>query len=131
MALQAITISDERYDAYRKSVDFIQRYIFPGGFLPSPGCIATLIDRETDLTVREREGMASHYAETLRCWSENFHESLCAVRELGFDERFIRTWRYYLSYCEAGFREKLIDVSQVIFEKPGGESTPNRSTHSR
>ncbi|QEG40963.1 SAM-dependent methyltransferase [Roseimaritima ulvae] len=119
MCLQAITIPDQRYQRYRKSVDFIQRYIFPGGFLPSMGAMAECVGRRTDLRFLHVEDFASHYADTLLHWRNNFWQAIDAVRSLGFDERFIRTWHYYLCYCEAGFRERQIGVSQILLAKPG------------
>ncbi len=118
MALQAITIPDHRYDSYRVSVDFIQRYIFPGGFLPSFSAIGDSLKRVTDFRVLHLEDFGMDYAETLSRWSQNFWNRIDQVRELGFDERFIRTWHYYLSYCEAGFRERQIGVNQLVLAKP-------------
>ncbi len=118
MALQAITIPDHRYGPYRKSVDFIQRYIFPGGFLPSVGVIANCVGQETDFRFFHMEDFGPHYAETLAHWRHRFWCNIDAVRSLGFDDRFIRTWHYYLCYCEAGFREREIGVSQLVLTKP-------------
>ena len=118
MALQAITMPDYRFDAYRKGVDYIQRYIFPGGFLPSVGAISQCLGQHTDLTIYSLEDFAMHYASTLAHWRRNFWESIETVKSLGFDERFIRTWNYYLCYCEAGFRENQIGVSQMLLTKP-------------
>lgn len=124
MLLQAITIPDHRYDDYCKSVDFIQRYIFPGGFLPSIGAIADCVGKETDFRFLHTEDFGRHYAETLACWRRNFWDHIAEVRSLGFDERFIRTWQYYLCYCEAGFRERQIGVSQLMFTKPNSRHEP-------
>lgn len=124
MCLQAITIPDHRFDAYRKSVDFIQRYIFPGGFLPSMGAMASCIGRGTDFRFLQVEDFGPHYADTLSHWRKNFWRELQAVKLLGFDERFIRTWNYYLCYCEAGFRERQIGVSQLLLSKPGCRREP-------
>lgn len=118
MCLQAITIPYERYDDYRKSVDFIQRYIFPGGFLPSMGAINDCIRGGTDLRRLHVEDFGAHYAQTLALWRQNFWQAITRVKSLGFDERFIRTWHYYLCYCEAGFREQQIGVSQITLVKP-------------
>jgi cyclopropane-fatty-acyl-phospholipid synthase len=128
MCLQAITIPDQRFDQYRKSVDFIQRYVFPGGFLPSFGSIAQSIGRETDFQFVHFEDFGLHYAETLSRWRNNFWNRIDSVRSLGFDERFIRTWHYYLCYCEAGFRERQIGVAQVVFSKSARCTTPTRVT---
>lgn len=128
MCLQAITIPDHRYDGYRKSVDFIQRYIFPGGFLPSMGAIGSCLGRATDFRLFQTEDFGPHYAETLAHWRHNFWREIDAVKSLGFDERFIRTWRYYLCYCEAGFRERQIGVSQIILTKPACRREPVLAT---
>lgn len=124
MCLQAITIPDHRYDDYRRSVDFIQRYIFPGGFLPSIGAIGACLGRATDFRFVHSEDFGTHYAETLAHWRHNFWQEIDAVRSLGFDERFIRTWHYYLCYCEAGFREREIGVSQLLLTKPACRREP-------
>ncbi|HCK41206.1 MAG TPA: SAM-dependent methyltransferase [Planctomycetaceae bacterium] len=118
MLLQAITIPDHRYDHYRKSLDFIQHYIFPGGFLPSMGKITSCLQQSTDLTFFQAEDFGPHYARTLKAWRNNFWNQINNVRSLGFDNRFIRTWHYYLSFCEAGFLERQIGVSQVLLTKP-------------
>ena len=118
MVLQSITMPDHRYDQYRRSIDFINRYVFPGGFLPSWSAMFQAIRQETDFQLLHLEEFGDHYARTLTHWRDNFWSRLPQVRSLGFDERFIRTWHYYLCYCEAGFRERLIDVSQSLFAKP-------------
>lgn len=119
MLLQAITMPDHRYDAYRRSMDFIQRYVFPGGFLPSFSAMGQALRRGTDFRWFHSEDFGSHYAETLARWRSAFWQRIDRVRGLGFDERFIRTWHYYLCYCEAGFRERLIGVSQILLTRPG------------
>ena len=124
MLLQAIMIPDHRYDAYRQSVDFIQRYIFPGGFLPSFSAIGRSLRRHTNFRLFHHEDFGPHYAETLARWREKFWQNIDAVRALGFDDRFIRMWHYYLCYCEAGFHERQIGVSQLIFTKPACRRTP-------
>lgn len=116
--LQAITIPDHRYDSYRKSVDFIQQYIFPGGFLPSVGAMARCVGERTDFRFLQLEDFGSHYAETLARWRRNFWREIARVKALGFDKRFIRTWHYYLCYCEAGFHERQIGVAQILLSKP-------------
>lgn len=119
MLLQAITLPNERYDAYRRSVDFIQKYIFPGGNLPSPAAIAEAMSRGGDLSIREVEEFGLHYAETIRCWRGQFSQKIDQVRRLGFDDRFIRMWHYYLCYCEAGFLDSQISVAHFLLAKPG------------
>jgi cyclopropane-fatty-acyl-phospholipid synthase len=118
MLLQAITIPDCRYDRYRHSVDFIQKHIFPGGFLPSPSGITNCLRRGTDFNVEQVEDFSEHYARTLAAWRDNLNDRLPQVRELGFDDRFLRLWWYYLGYCEAGFLERRIGVSQWLLTKP-------------
>jgi cyclopropane-fatty-acyl-phospholipid synthase len=124
MLLQAITIPDHRYDAYRRSVDFIQRYIFPGGFLPCIAAMAGSLRKNTDFRWFHSECLGTHYAETLSRWRHQFWDNIERVRALGFDERFVRMWHYYLCYCEAGFRERQIGVSQVLLTKPGCRRQP-------
>lgn len=124
MAIQAITIPDHRFEGYRRSVDFIQRYIFPGGCLPSVGAISRAIGDQTDFRFHHSEDFAPHYALTLKHWRQRFWQSIAEVRQLGFDERFIRTWHYYLSYCEAGFRERQIGVAQMLLTKPKSQLEP-------
>jgi cyclopropane-fatty-acyl-phospholipid synthase len=118
MLLQSITIPDHRYDGYRCSMDFIQRYIFPGGFLPAHSAIGQSLRRKTDFRLFHLEDLGHHYAETLLRWRENFWSNTDEVKGLGFDEHFIRTWQYYLCYCEAGFRERQTGVSQILLTKP-------------
>ena len=118
MALQAITISDQRYDQAKKSVDFIQRYIFPGGCLPSLSVIADHTAKDTDMTLIGLEDLTKDYALTLKQWRQSFTENLDRIRSMGFDERFIRMWMYYLCYCEGGFRERVIGVYQILSAKP-------------
>ena len=124
MCLQSITIPDHRYDRYRKSIDFIQRYIFPGGFLPSMRAISECLGRATDFRLFHLEDFGPHYAETLAHWRANFWREIDSVKALGFDERFIRTWHYYLCYCEAGFRERQVGVSQLTLTKPACRRAP-------
>ena len=119
MLLQAITIADQRYDEYRKSVDFIRRYIFPGGNLPSVAVIADSIARMTDLRLLGLEDIGLHYAKTLKIWRQNFLDRLDDVRQQGYPERFIRMWEFYLCYCEGAFVERAISDVQVLFTKPG------------
>ncbi|GAA3909847.1 cyclopropane-fatty-acyl-phospholipid synthase family protein [Halomonas cibimaris] len=117
--LQAITIRDQRFDAAKREMDFIKRYIFPGGFLPSHRAMIDSLARKTTLNVVGLEEIGRHYARTLREWRHRFDASLEQVRELGYDERFIRMWRYYLCYCEGGFLERSIGTCQLLLAKPG------------
>ena len=118
MLIQAIVLPEQRYAGYEESVDFIQKYIFPGGFLPSISMMQQLVAEKTPLRMLALDDFGMHYARTLRLWNERFHEQLEAVRALGFDERFIRMWRYYLCYCEAAFLERAIGLVQVLWAKP-------------
>ncbi|MES1202628.1 MAG: cyclopropane-fatty-acyl-phospholipid synthase family protein [Pseudomonadota bacterium] len=115
-ALQIITIKDELFAAYRKRADFIQRYIFPGGMLPS----ITRLKEEAaraGLVWDKAQAFGEHYATTLSAWGQRFGAHWEEIRTLGFDERFKRLWRFYLSYCEAGFRTARTDVVQVALAK--------------
>jgi len=118
MLLQAIVIPDQRFDRYKRSVDFIQHYIFPGGCLPSIGVICRSVGRATDFRLFHLEDITSHYAETLSCWRRQFQANLDQVRKLGFSEEFIRTWEFYFCYCEGGFRERVIGDVQILLTKP-------------
>ena len=103
MLLQAITIADQRYEQAARSVDFIQRYIFPGGCLPSVTAISHSLARVTDLRLFHLEDMTPHYATTLNRWRARFFANLSQVRALGYSETFVRMWEFYLCYCEGGF----------------------------
>jgi cyclopropane-fatty-acyl-phospholipid synthase len=116
--IQAITIQDSIFHSYRREVDFIQRYIFPGGMLPSPQVLRTLGDRFGVPVIRERI-FGQDYAKTLGIWRNNFLAAWPNLKPLGFDDRFRRLWEYYLSYCEAGFLSGNIDVRQVVFARQG------------
>ena len=118
MLIQAITIPDQFYDDYRKSIDFIQRYIFPGGCLPCLSAMANAIKGSTDLQLVGLDDYTPHYARTLQLWRARFLEQLDAVHQLGLDARFTRMWDYYLAYCEAGFRERMTGLLQLHFAKP-------------
>lgn len=118
MMLQAIVMPEQGYSRYLKSVDFIQRYIFPGGCLPSLGSMLASAGRATDLRVVQVEDFAPHYAETLRRWRQAFHARLDEVRRLGYSAQFIRLWNYYLCYCEAAFDERAVGLVQVQLDKP-------------
>jgi cyclopropane-fatty-acyl-phospholipid synthase len=118
MLLQAITIQDQIYEQALRSVDFIQRFIFPGSFIPSVTAIADSLRRATDLKVSHLEDIGPHYATTLLRWRENFMARLAQVRALGYPESFIRMWEFYLCYCEGGFRERQIGDVQMLLTKP-------------
>ncbi|MGM0703373.1 MAG: class I SAM-dependent methyltransferase [Pseudomonadota bacterium] len=122
--LQAITIRDQRYAAARREVDFIKRHVFPGGFLPSHHAILVGLTRRTSLNVLALEEVGPHYARTLREWRHRFEANLERIRRLGYDERFIRLWRYYLCYCEGGFLERTIGTCHLLLAKPGARPAP-------
>ncbi|CAM4455548.1 SAM-dependent methyltransferase [Vibrio agarivorans] len=117
-AIQAITIADQRFESYSQNVDFIQKYIFPGGFLPSVSKLAETATRRSDFVIRDVFDIGLDYAKTLNEWHERFNHQEQAIRSLGYDERFIRMWRYYLCYCEGGFKAKSISTVQMTFERP-------------
>ena len=117
--IQAITMTEQRYEQARDSVDFIKRYIFPGGCLPSLTVITDALARMTDMQMAHLRDITRDYADTLNAWHEGFLGELDRVRSMGFDDRFINMWRYYLSYCEGGFRERIIGTYQITMTKPG------------
>jgi cyclopropane-fatty-acyl-phospholipid synthase len=118
MLIQAITIADQRYETAKRNVDFIKRYIFPGGFLPSVTAMTATLTAATDLRAINIEDIGLHYARTLHDWRERFFANLDAVREQGFSETFIRMWDFYLSYCESGFLERAVGDVQLHAIKP-------------
>jgi len=122
MLLQAITIADQRYEQARRSVDFIQRYIFPGSTIPSVTAMLDSVTRASDLRLVGLLDIGPHYATTLRLWRENFHREREAVRALGYPESFLRMWEFYLCYCEGGFEERVISDAQLLLAKPGNRS---------
>lgn len=116
--IQAITVRDQRYAAAVKKVDFIKKYIFPGGFLPSNTKLLEKLTRYTQLNLIHLDEIGFHYAHTLRDWRLRFLSRLDEVRAQGYDERFIRMWEYYLCYCEGGFEERSIGTSQLLLAGP-------------
>ncbi|MGE3314316.1 MAG: class I SAM-dependent methyltransferase [Planctomycetaceae bacterium] len=119
MLIQAIVMPEQDYSDYLRSVDFIQKYVFPGGCLPSIGAMLESTGRATDLRFVHCDDFGLHYAETLRRWRHAFHDRIDEVRQLGYTEEFLRLWEYYLCYCEAAFEEHCTSVVQVMFDKPG------------
>lgn len=118
MALQAITITDQAYrDAVRR-VDFIKRYIFPGGFLPSVEAIMGAVRRRTDFRLVRMEDIGSHYVRTLRLWADALRRNWNAAKALGYSSEFLRMYEFYFRYCEAGFAERTIGDAQMLFAKP-------------
>jgi len=122
MVLQTITIADQNYEHARRSVDFIKRYIFPGGGLPSVTAMLDIMTRATSLRLCDLQEIGFDYARTLAEWRRRFMANLPAVRELGYSDVFIRMWEYYLCYCEGGFRERAIGDVQMVLGKPGNRS---------
>lgn len=122
IALQFITCPDSRYDAFRRGVDFIQKHIFPGSLLLSANRLNALFAREGGFVLHGLEDMGRDYARTLRTWRDRFHRKLEHVRALGFDERFVRKWDYYLAYCEAAFALRNISVVQTVHTRPNNLS---------
>ncbi|RVW05334.1 SAM-dependent methyltransferase [Rhodococcus xishaensis] len=117
VAIQAITMPHDRMLATRNTYTWVNKYIFPGGFLPSVRAIEEITEHETSLRVRERLSMGDHYARTLRLWDERFAAHTDDVAGLGFDEVFRRMWHFYLCYSEAGFRSGYLDVQQIVLDR--------------
>ena len=113
--LQVISIAEERYEGYRRGTDFIQKHVFPGGFLPSKTALESEIDA-AGLTLTAAEHFGPSYAQTLAEWRRRFHNHWPEISQQGFDDRFRRLWDYYLCYCEAGFREGSVDVGLYTIE---------------
>jgi len=118
MLIQAITITDQQYETARRSVDFIQRYIFPGSCIPAVSVMADSVRRSTDMRLYHLEDIGPHYARTLQLWREKFFYNVAQVRKLGYPNTFIRMWEFYLSYCEGGFIERALGDVQMLFIKP-------------
>lgn len=114
--LQIITVADRFFEDYRRNIDFIRRFIFPGGMLPSPGKLAELATAH-GLIEQSNNSIRHDYAETLRQWRASFDTAWPRLQPMGFDDRFRRLWRYYLSYCEGGFDAGSIDVHQLVYRK--------------
>ncbi len=124
MLIQAITISDQRYEKAKYAVDFIQRYIFPGGCLPSNSIIAHHISEDTDMQIIGLEDITRDYALTIAHWRHNFLERSREIQALGFSPEFMRMWDYYLAYCQGGFMERVIHTAQILMAKPQFRTTP-------
>ena len=124
MLLQAITIRDQRYEQACKSVDFIQRYIFPGGALPSVQKMLDVVTRHTDFNLHHMEDFGLHYARTLRLWHDNLRHARQRLEQLGYDDYFYRLWEFYLCYCEGGFLERTIGTAQLLLAKPAARPAP-------
>ncbi len=116
--IQAITIVDQRFEQAKKSVDFIQRYIFPGSCIPSNTSMQNSITRASDLRLLDLQDIGPHYAPTLAAWRHNFFEKIEQVRALGYSEAFIKMWEFYLCYCEGGFEERALGDVHLLLAKP-------------
>ena len=114
-AIQAITIDDRLFDRYKNKQDFIQKYIFPGGFLPSKNSLNKYVS-DNGLTIKSYDSYADHYANTLAIWKNEFNRKWDLIKKQGFDLTFKRMWEFYLSYCEAGFKSKNIDLIQFSIQ---------------
>ena len=115
--MQVITIPDQRYDSARKEIDYIKRYIFPGSCIPSVEKISKCVRNKTDYRLVDMDEYAWHYALTLNKWHKNLLDEKHKVKQM-FSDEFLRMWRYYFSYCEGGFSERVIGSSQMLFAKP-------------
>jgi cyclopropane-fatty-acyl-phospholipid synthase len=126
MLLQAIVIDDRLFERARRSIDFIKRYIFPGGCLPSIGAVSSSVARASDLRVVRLEELTSHYPPTLRWWRRRLLANADGLRRLGFSEGFLRMWDFYFCYCEAGFLERRLGDVQLVLTKPLARVDPPR-----
>lgn len=118
MLLQAITIADQRYKQYRQNIDFIRKYIFPGGCLPSITEISKQLCERTDMVIEQVNDIGLHYARTLYDWRKNFEANWDEIEQFGFDDTFKRLWLYYFSYCEGAFLEQVISTQHIVARKP-------------
>jgi len=124
MLLQAITIADQRYEEALREVDYIKKFIFPGGFLPSIAAMSKSVASVTDMKVFHMDDIGPHYARTLAHWRERFFDRIEQVRDSGYSDAFIRMWEYYLCYCEGGFEERDIGTVQMLLTKPETRREP-------
>ena len=121
MALQTITIPDDRYDDYRRGMDWIRKHIFPGGHLPSLGAIRAAVAGAPSLTISETEEIGPHYVRTLREWRNRFLAQTPALEAMGLGSAFRRKWVYYLASCEAGFATGATGNLQIVLRREPGE----------
>ncbi len=128
MVLQAITIEDRRYRQALRSVDFIKKHIFPGSFIPSVSSLVSSAAAQSQTVLVNLEDIGLDYARTLRAWRYRFEARLAEVASLGFDESFVRMWRFYLVYCEAGFLERAISNAQMVFAGSAYRRQPWRAS---
>ncbi|MCB1174276.1 MAG: class I SAM-dependent methyltransferase [Leptospiraceae bacterium] len=132
LALQCITFPDSDYRHYLQNVDFIQKHIFPGGELAATSAVLEAVKKTGDLVLQDLESIGQHYAKTLWLWQQRFQKNSSRIMQLGFDERFVRMWYYYLVYCEIGFAANYINTVQLLFAHPQNSRmhnfhSPNRS----
>jgi cyclopropane-fatty-acyl-phospholipid synthase len=120
-AVQTILVPDQRWERYRRTPDWIERYIFPGCLIPSLEALTRAAARHSRLGIYGVDEIGEHYAETLRRWRASFHERIDDVRRLGYDRRFERTWDFYLAFCEAAFRTRALRDAQLLLARPGAE----------
>ena len=125
--IQAINMPEQRYQRALKNVDFIQRYIFPGSFIPSFGAMVGAVREQTDLVLAHVEDLGFHYARTLNDWCQRFQAHSQNLHQRGYDDAFQRLWHFYFAYCEAGFSERAIGVAQIVMAKPGHKHAPIHS----
>ena len=122
--VQTIAVPDQRYEAYRRGNDWIREYIFPGALIPSLEAVSRAMTRSSDLIVQGAENIGYHYAETLRRWRETFLANRDEVRALGYDDRFVRAWEFYLAFCEAAFRTRALHDYQLVLTRPFNQRLP-------
>lgn len=118
MLLQSITIGEQNYKYHISHVDFIRKYIFPGGCLPSVTALSNAVGRSTDMRMLSQEDITPHYVKTLAFWRREFMNRIDEVRALGYDEPFVRFWHFYLCYCEAAFAERRVHNIHILYCKP-------------
>ncbi len=124
MALQAITIADQNYESARRSVDFIQRHVFPGSCIPSVTALCDAMTKASDLRLVHLEDIGHHYAPTLAAWRRNLRARWDDARALGYDETFLRLWEFYFAYCEGGFAERAIGDVHMVLDRAGARAAP-------
>jgi cyclopropane-fatty-acyl-phospholipid synthase len=117
LSIQVITMPDSRYESYRKNVDFIQKYVFPGGHLPSLGALNHASSIQNSFSLQNMNNIGTHYAKTLFSWNQNLQQNKQKIVELGYPERLIKIWEYYFGYCQVGFETYLLDNLQLIYSK--------------
>jgi cyclopropane-fatty-acyl-phospholipid synthase len=122
LGIQVITSPDSRYAEFKSGIDFIQKHIFPGSLCPSIGRLNNAINHSSDLHLLNMKDMGLSYAKTLNEWGKMFEQNIAQVRSQGFGEKFIRTWKYYLAYCEAAFKMRNISVVQMVYTRPNNIS---------